>query len=247
MSNNLKHRLQQAISQNEFVLFCQHISSIDKVSREETFVEILVRHEDEERNLVPPGAFLPWLEQEGLAAQFDRWVIGHVIAWYKAKGRNRPIRFSINVAAATLCDQTLPHFLADQLSLGSGRILCFEPQQGDVIELANQVRPIADSLRSLGCRIALGSLGPDIVSLEAIKSVPVDYAKIHRSLIRRLKEDDDAVRKVRSLNRLCQGVGIETIAEFVEDLETLPVLESIGINYVQGFAISKPIRLESLE
>ena len=108
--NNPRQRLDQAFKRNEFILYQQRIAPLQD-GHKTTFIEVLVRHQDEERHLTPPGAFLPVLEHYGMMPALDRWVTRRALEWYAPRAAERAIRFSINVAPQTLCDPTMATFM----------------------------------------------------------------------------------------------------------------------------------------
>lgn len=243
--DNPRERLAQAFARDEFILFCQGIYPVAAGSSERTLLEVLVRHQDEEKHLTAPGAFLPVLEYYDMMPQLDRWVIQRSIEWHRTKAGERPMRFFINVSPRTLADPSLPAFVKDQLGLNrvGADILCFELPEADLLAHGDAIKPVVKSLQAQGCSIAIGSVGRQSVSFKAIQSVAPAYLKIDGGLVRELNRDPVAVAKAGALNRVCQGVGIRTVAEFVEDDETLAKLKTIGVNYAQGFGISRPAPL----
>jgi EAL domain-containing protein (putative c-di-GMP-specific phosphodiesterase class I) len=246
--DNPRQRLAQAFSRDEFILYHQGIWPVAAEDSARTFVEVLVRHQDEERNLTPPGEFLPIIEYVGMLPDLDRWVVRRVLEWYKAEAHGRSLRFSLNADALTLSDPDLPEYVADHLSRNelAGDIMCFEIPEIELLARADAIRPVLKALQQLGCRIAIGSVGRQSVSFKAIQSVAADYVKIDGALIRELSRDKVAHGKVNAINRVCQSAGIETVAEFVEDAETLDKLKAIGVNYAQGYGLSPPAPLSDL-
>lgn len=109
------------------------------------------------------------------------------------------------------------------------------------------MRPVAQALQALGCRIAIGSVGRQPVSFKLIHAIGAHYVKIDGALVRELHRDAVALAKVQALHRVCRTVGMRTIAEFVEEPETIEKLRAIGVDYAQGFGISKPAPLAELE
>ena len=246
--DNPRQRLADAFGRDEFILYHQGIWPVSAEDSTQTFVEILVRHQDEERNLTPAGQFLPVIEYFGMLPELDRWVVRHLLEWYKVEGRGQSLRFSLNADALTLSDPELPGYVADHLTRNdsAGDILCFEIPESELLACAEKVCPVMKALQQLGCRIAIGSVGRQSVSFKAIQAIAANFVKIDGALIRELTRDKVADGKVRAINRVCQSVGIETVAEFVEDAETLDRLKVIGVNYAQGYGLSRPAPLSDL-
>ena len=246
--NNPRQRLAQAFDRDEFILYQQ---SIRPVARESAFdtVEILIRHQDEEKHLTPPGAFLPLLEYYEMMPLLDQWVTRHVLRWSQGQKRAKPLRFFINTALGTLTDVHFAQFVRDQLSAAgvSGEALCYEVPENHVLEHGEAVRPVARALQGLGCATAVGSVGRQSVSFKPIQAIAANYVKFDGSLVREIHRDPVAHAKAQAVNRVCQLAGIRTVAEFVEEEETLEKLRGIGVDYAQGFGISRPGPLSALE
>lgn len=245
---NPRQRLAEAFSRDEFILYSQRIWPVAAEDSASAFVEVLVRHQDEERNLAPPGEFLPVVEYLGMLPELDRWVLRNVLDWYKAAARGRSLRFSLNADGSTLSDPQLPDYVAEQLrrSACAGEILCFEIPEIELLARADAIHPVVKALQKLGCRIAVGSVGRQSVSFKAIQSISANLVKIDGGLIREISRDRVAHGKVSAINRACQLVGIETVAEFVENIETMDELKAIGVNYAQGYGLSLPAPLSDL-
>jgi EAL domain-containing protein (putative c-di-GMP-specific phosphodiesterase class I) len=246
--NNPRQRLDRAFKHNEFILYQQRIEPLQEGHRT-TFVEVLVRHQDEERHLTPPGAFLPALEYYGMMPTLDRWVSRRVLEWYAPRAKGRAIRFSINVVPQTLSDPAMATFVKALLKkhhVPAGT-LCFETPDSHLAAHGEAMRPVAQALQALGCRIAIGSVGRESVSFKQIHAIGANFVKVDGALVREMHRDEVAVAKVRALHRVCHAAGMQTVAEFVEEPDTLGKLRSIGVNFAQGFGISKPAPLADME
>jgi len=101
-------------------------------------------------------------------------------------------------------------------------------------------------LRQLGCSIAVGAVGRQTISFKAIQTVSANFVKLDGALVRELHRDPVALAKAQAISRVCQSAHIRTIAEFVEEQETLERLRAIGVDYAQGFGISRPAPLADL-
>jgi Amt family ammonium transporter len=102
------------------------------------------------------------------------------------------------------------------------------------------------AVKTAGCKTALAGFGRDRVSVGLLKSLPIDYVKIDGSMILPMLRDSVAISKVITINRIAKEHGMITVAEMVEDLETETKLREIGVDYVQGFGISRPKPLSML-
>ena len=240
--DNPRQRLAKAFKRDEFILYQQRIERLERRERDTLFVEVLVRHQDEERHLTPPGAFLPVLEYYNMMPMLDRWVMRRVVEWYTSEAHDTAIRFSVNVAPQTLLDPALVPFVRALLKKHHAPegTLCFETPDSTLVAHGSAMGPVVRGLQSLGCRIAIGSVGRQSVSFKLIHGIGAAYVKIDGGLVRELHRDGVAFAKIGALHRVCRSAGMETVAEFVEEPETIAKLKAIGVDYAQGFGISKP-------
>lgn len=242
--SNPQQRLMQAFRCDEFILYHQPIRPVAR-ERTHDLMEVLVRHQDEEKHLTPPGAFLPVLEYHGMLPMLDEWVTRRFIRWYRENAKQRRIRCFVNVAGATLREPRFAVAVRELLREQAvpGEVLCFEVQEGELLSHTQEIRPTIRALQEAGCNIAVGSVGRQSVSFKSIQAVAARYVKLDGSLVRELHRDPVALAKARAINRVCHMAGMETVAEFVEEPETLEALRSIDVDYAQGFGISRPAPL----
>jgi PAS domain S-box-containing protein len=235
-----------AIKRGDFRLFCQLITPIIADSGEADHYEILVRLIEEEEGMMPPGAFFPLAEKYGLMLHLDRWVVQHVTEW--ASPQNSPDEkrldstFFINVSGTTIADPGFPEFL--QLTLMeygvSGNVLCFEIPDSELASRPQLVAEFARRIRECGCCVAISGFGKDRISFDLIRGFQVEFLKIDGSIIFDILRDPVAAAKVTAINRVAKLIGVKTIAELVESEETIVKLREIGIDFAQGFGISRP-------
>jgi len=107
-------RITEAIENGEFKLYCQKIAAIQASGSSTAHYEILIRMSEEENNLMPPGSFLPLVDQFGMMPKLDRWIINYIIQWLSAHMDANTV-FYLNIARDTLRDRTLPEFISEQL------------------------------------------------------------------------------------------------------------------------------------
>lgn len=245
-------RIRMAIENGEFSLFCQLITPLSADSGDAGHYEILVRLMEEEEGMIPPGRFFPLAEKHGLMPHLDRWVVQHVTEWIalqksqqgqNPQGEQRGSSiFFINVSGATITDPGFPEFL--QLTLLEhgvpGTALCFEIPDSELASRTAEVAEFARQVRQCGCRVALSSFGRDRVLFDLIRGFQVEFLKIDGSLILDILHDPVKLAKVTAINRVAKKIGVKTIAELVESEETIANLREIGIDFAQGFGISRP-------
>ncbi len=238
-------RIITAIEQGEFRLFCQLIAPLPLGHGGAEHYEILIRLQEEEEGLLPPGAFFPLAERHGLMPYLDRWVIQHVLAWSASHG-SKDSMFFINLAAATQGDPEFPGFLKTILQeyeapAGS---LCFEVTDTELAQRGENAAEFIRQVRACGCRVALSGFGRDNVSFDRIRGFRVDFIKIDGSLILGLLRDPVSLAKVSSIDHVAKKIGVRTVAELVESDDLIAKLGELGIDYAQGFGISRPRALE---
>ncbi len=235
-----------AIEKNEFSLFCQQIAPLAAQGSPAEYLEILVRLMEEEKSMMPPGAFFPLAEKHGMLAQLDRWVVQQVAervslqvqqnAWQEGSA------FFINVAEATIVDRSFPDYLeVTLLEYGiPGNALCFEVANTVLGVRRNEVAEFAQRVRQQRCQVALSGFGRDKVSFDLIRGFQVEYLKIDGSVILNMLRDPVQLAKVTAINKVAKQIGVRTIAEFVENGEITARLKDVGIDLAQGFGISQP-------
>lgn len=237
--------IRRAIENGEFRLFCQLITPVAVDSGGAEYYEILVRLMAEEEGMIPPGMFFPLAEKHGFMSNLDRWVVQHVTKWAARQksdaGKQGTILF-INVSEATIVDPGFPEFLKlTLLEYGvMGKALCFEIPDLELVSRTADVVEFARQVRQCGCRVALSGFGRDKVSFDLIRGIEVEFLKIDGGTILGILQDPVKLAKVTAVNRVAKKVGVKTIAEMVENEETVEKLKEIGIDFAQGFGISRP-------
>ena len=244
--NDVSSRIMAAIEKGEFRLFCQLISPLAVNSGAAEHYEILVRLMEEEEGMMPPGEFFPLAEKYGLMPHLDRWVVQHVAEC--ASRQNSPDKkrdrsmFFINMSAATIGDPGFPEFL--QLTLLEygvpGAALCFEIPNSELASRTSVVAEFARRVRQCGCRVALSGFGRDRILFDLIRGFQVEFLKIDGSLIFNMLRDPADLAKITTINRVAKNIGVKTVAELVESEESIAKLREIGIDFAQGFGISRP-------
>lgn len=235
-----------AIQGGEFQLYCQLISPLPIASGETAHYEILIRLIEEEGSMMPPGAFFPLAEKDGLMPYLDRWVVRHVMEWAaKQSGRDTDSIFFINVAAATIGDPEFTSFLQSTLAelRMPGSVLCFEVPELDLATRSNSVAEFIRRVRDCGCRVALSGFGRNMALFDQIRGFQVDFLKIDGTTIINMLSNPVDLAKVVSIDRVAKKIGVKTVAELVESDEIVAKLGEIGIDFAQGFGISRPRRL----
>jgi EAL domain-containing protein (putative c-di-GMP-specific phosphodiesterase class I) len=236
-----RERLAKAFARNEFLLYGQSIEKLQPGGDTRTHIEIYVRLRDEERNIVSPGTFLPILEHYKLGSKLDQYVLRRALVWHRGNKRHVAFMLHINLCQGTLVDLEFPSFVVAELKatgLG-GDSLCFE-----IPEVNGPGDPLtcefAKRLRAAGCSIAVGVHRPDHVTFQPAKDFAADFIKIDGSLTKDVMSKKGPAARLHALTRACRAFGIQAVAQHVEDRGTLTMLNDLGVDYAQGYGISRP-------
>jgi len=237
-------RIQKALEHDQLEIYCQRIVPVGRSSEGVSHVEVLVRMIDENGETIAPGAFIPAAERYNLMSELDRWVINHTFAWLSKNSRKMAqLITTINISGQSLGDEGFLDYLIAMLSNYdiAPNSICFEiTETAAVANLGSAVNFIKD-LKSLGCKFALDDFGSGMSSFAYLKNLPVDYLKIDGSLVKDIATDVVNFSMVEAINQVGRVMGLQTIAEFVENQAILDKLEQIGVDYAQGFGIARPV------
>lgn len=226
-------------------LFCLYSQPIRKVGggTEQFFYELLIRMMDGDQ-VIPPARFLQAAEKFRLGIRVDQWVINHAFAWL-ARNPEHTARLGhcgINISAESLATDSLIDYIVDKFRAYeiSPDKICIEVTETAAVKNLEQANDNLGRLKRLGCRIALDDFGTGMSSFNYLKQLDIDYLKIDGAFIRNIRNNPVDFAMVSAIKDVGKVMGIQTIAEFVEDEETLSILGLIGIDYAQGYGIGKP-------
>ena len=232
-----REQINQALLDDAFELHYQPIHDIraGRVTRYET----LVRMRDTRGELVFPDHFIPVAEQSGQIHQIDRWVIAKTIAQLD---RYSDLVLSVNLSGRVLDDPSLLAWFHDELSNSGIDPAHLVVEITETAAVANVQDAIAfmREIKALGCRFALDDFGSGFSSFTYLKQLPVDIVKIDGAFIQNLATSGDDQLFVKALTDVAKGLGKITVAEFVENAETLALLRAFGVDYAQGYYIGRP-------
>ena len=242
--------ISKALDKNEFTLLFQPITKVNSTTETWNHFEVLIRMHGKTNTLIAPNRFLPTAERYNLINKIDRWVF---LACIKKLNENKELykyvnTLSINISGATLCEPTFRKYVISifkKFNVPADKI-CFEITETVAVSNIIEANNFIDTLRSLGCKFALDDFGTGFSSFDNLKNLSVDYVKIDGSFIKSINSNPVDHEMVDALHKIANLMNIETIAEFVESQEILDTLNEIGINYAQGYVISKPLHLHEL-
>jgi diguanylate cyclase (GGDEF)-like protein/PAS domain S-box-containing protein len=237
-------KIVRALEEDRFCLYYQAIAPV-RSATSETHYELLIRMKDEEGKLLPPIAFIPAAERYNLMPKIDRWVIATFFKHYRCIVNNLSATtsiFSINLCGASFSDERFFDFLQEQFDWHqiSPKKICFEITETLAITNLSKAINFITQLKEIGCQFALDDFGTGMSSLAYLKNLPVDYLKIDGHFIKNIVEDPINSAMVEGINRIGHIMGLQTIAEFVENDAILEKLKSLEIDYAQGYGIGKP-------
>ncbi|MCH7881582.1 MAG: EAL domain-containing protein [Proteobacteria bacterium] len=241
-------RIDQALEDDRFCLYAQPIVALD--GGKQRHYELLLRMLDEQGKIIPPGAFLPAAERYNLIEKLDLWVLNHACAFLaEPPAFVEQIDFvSINLSGPSLTNKEFLETILRNFSeyrVSPGKI-CFEITETVAVSNLESAASFISTLQQVGCRFALDDFGSGLSSFGYLKRLPVDYLKIDGMFVKGIVDDPIDYAMVRSINEIGQLMGMQTIAEFVENDEIRAKLKTIGVNYGQGYALGKPQPLEEL-
>jgi len=241
-------KIHSALDSERLTLHSQSIIPLDNSSNLPPHREVLVRLYDEDRILIPPGAFIPAAERYNLMPAVDRWVITSSCKYMAKLLEDKALEFfilNINLSGTSFMEEGFCEFAAKQLeqyAIPPERI-CFEVTETATIANLDEALNFINRLRDIGCKFALDDFGSGLSSFGYLKHLPVDYLKIDGEFIKDILNDPIHSAMVEAINQVGHIMNIKTIAEFVEDEATLLHLKKIGIDYAQGYHIDKPTEL----
>jgi EAL domain-containing protein (putative c-di-GMP-specific phosphodiesterase class I) len=235
-----------ALQRDRFVLYCQPIVHVSSPHSEQRFFEVLVRFRDEEEGLLPPGSFIPVLQEAGLMPLLDRWVITKTIAKLKSMGPDRLTgsdpHFSINLSSDTLSDPDFTEFVSRQLA--GARVeaerLMLEIPVHTAAEQPEAFEALVSKLTELGCAVAVSGVSQTDVPMGRLRELGVRYVKFNGASTLRANPNEESVARLGELGETCRNLGIKVIVESVEWDGALDFLDSMRIEFAQGFAIAAP-------
>jgi len=238
-------RLRDAIDNDQLVLYGQSIFPLGNDSPHPAMCELLVRMLDAEGRVVPPMTFIPAAERFNLMFDLDTWVIGAAFRQLSELWRSCPDDrriFTINLSGQSLDHPDLGlaiRQLEQKYAIDPHRI-CFEITETSVIANMDRALELMDQLRRRGFLFALDDFGTGLSSFAYLKKLPVDYLKIDGEFVRDILQDPVDKAMVDTIKRIGGVLGMTTIAEAIEDAETLQLLTAMGIDYGQGYHLAKP-------
>jgi len=241
-TRDLVETLRQALKEGRIRPFFQPIFD----ARSETLFayETLARLHQPDGSTLSAGAFIETIEKYGLGRELDRAVIGQALHVLKARidAGLPPVKLFINLSAQELQGRGVIGY-AEHLCAELGippNTLVFELLERDAIGDMTQTRSFISSLRNKGFLFAIDDFGSGYNSFHYLRELSFDYVKIDGAFVRNILNSHIDRSLVRNLTHLCQDIGIEVVAEFVESEPLWQTLRGFGMNYGQGYHLGLP-------
>jgi diguanylate cyclase (GGDEF)-like protein/PAS domain S-box-containing protein len=234
-------RVREATERGLFLLVSQPVIDLETGAAAQH--ELLLRMRGEGGDVVQPAAFLATAERFGLIQGVDRWVTQQAVRLIAAANREgRSLVLEVNISDRTMGDANFAAEVGRELT-SSGidpASIIFEIKETATVADVEQARRFARALTQLGCRVALDDFGAGHASFYYLKHLPISLLKIDGEFIRELPRTPADQLIVKALVDVCKGMGIQTVAEFVGDDETVATLRQCGVDYGQGYHLGPP-------
>lgn len=231
-------RIRSALDESRLVVYSQPIVDLETggVARE----ELLVRMVDPHGDRIPPASFLPAAERFGLIHEIDLVVLTKAIELVEGG-----TAVAVNVSVRTLTDPRYLIALEEALAAGSAPDrFNFEITETAAVANMSDAQEFARRIRELGCSLSLDDFGTGFSSFTYLKHIPAQFLKIDIEFIRELEKNPADQQLVEAIVSIAHGLGQKTVAEGVEDEETLATVRRLGVDYAQGFHLGRPEPIE---
>jgi EAL domain-containing protein (putative c-di-GMP-specific phosphodiesterase class I)/GGDEF domain-containing protein len=232
----VKH-IKAALMENRFRLVQQPIAALGGGERK--IYDMAIRMLDTQGKEVLPSEFLPAAARNDLLKNIDRWVIGASLSFVS---KRKPDLAFVRVSRDSALDAALPQWMEMQLKsthAESGR-LCLQVTEEVATLHPQQTLALANSVRSRGMKFALEHFGAGSESLQLIETLPLDFVKIDGALMQGLTDSLELQQKVKALVEAAARKKIQTVAERIEDANTMAVVWQLGVQYIQGYFVHSP-------
>jgi sensor c-di-GMP phosphodiesterase-like protein len=238
--------IERALAADEFIPYYQPI--VDISSARLLGAEVLVRWRKPDGTIVPPGAFVPLLEQSGLILDMTRKLMRRVRDEISTAYGTRPhLSVSFNITAQHFARETLVEEVQQAFGQGSVRLsqVVLELTERQPLQNMTATRRVIAALQGLGCRVALDDVGTGHSGLSSILKLGVDIIKIDKLFIDSLGNEQNSATIIETLVDLARNMRMNVIAEGVEDFQQVAELRARGISSAQGYLFAPPLPSQS--
>ncbi|UCG73318.1 MAG: EAL domain-containing protein [Chromatiales bacterium] len=239
--------VREAIDQERLLLLGQPIRSL-KSDEPFQYQEVLVRMLDKQGRLVEPREFISAAERYQLMKELDRWVVSSSLRSLRDSGMTQasdPVRMAINLSGQSLGDERFLVFVREQIEATgvAPELICFEITETVAVANLQRAQAFMHALKGMGCRFSLDDFGTGLSSFAYLKLFPVDTLKIDGSFVRDLADNKVSQSVVAAISEVARVMELETVAEFVQDDNSLELLRDLGVHWGQGYLLGEPAPL----
>jgi multidomain signaling protein FimX len=201
--------------------------------------DVLVRMVDPQGKEVLPSEFMAAAERNDLLKNIDRWVVGASLSF---AAQRKPGCLFVRLSRETAKDATFVDWLDNHVrsSRADPQRLCFQVTEQTSSQYLTQIKALSEALRTRGFRFAIEGFGSGRDPHGMLASVQLDFIKIDGAIIQGLTGDPQLQQRVRAMVEVATRAQIQTIAERVEDANTMAVLWQIGVQFIQGYFVNEP-------
>jgi diguanylate cyclase (GGDEF)-like protein/PAS domain S-box-containing protein len=246
---SLENQLRQAIDKGEFVLHYQ--PKVNLVTGKLTGAEALIRWNDPQTGLVPPGRFIPVLEETGLIHEVGRWAVQTAVDDYlRWRAAGLPaVRIAVNVSPLQLRSRAFIEEIRSAIGIDAHAADGLELEITENLIMEDMKHSIASlqAIRAMGVSIAIDDFGTGFSSLSYLARLPVDTLKIDRSFVVDMTSGPQGLALVSTVITLAHALKLKVVAEGVETEEQSRLLRVLGCDEMQGYLFSKPVPGETFE
>ena len=240
----LVSNVRDAILADRLTLLAQPIRPL-KGPAEKQYFEVLVRMLNDAGDQLEPSEFLSAAERYQLMEDLDRWVVDHSLKLLQQAQLNypgAPVRLAINLYGQSLSSESFLGFVEHTIQEFSAppRLLCFEVTESVAVSNMQRAQNFMHALRKLGCHFSLDDFGTGLSSFAYLKLFPVDTLKIDGSFVRDVAINRVSQSVVAAISEVARVMGLETVAEFVQDEASLRLLRDLGVTWGQGYHLGEP-------
>ena len=245
----LENQLRQALDNEEFVLHYQ--PKVNLASGKLTGAEALIRWNDPRTGLVPPGRFIPILEETGLIYEVGRWALRKAIEDYlRWRAAGLPaVRIAVNVSPLQLRNRGFIAEIEQAIGIDAHAAAGLELEITESLIMEDVKHSIASlqAIRAMGVTIAIDDFGTGFSSLSYLSKLPVDTLKIDRSFVIDMTAGPEGLALVSTIINLAHSLKLKVVAEGVETEEQSRLLRLLNCDEMQGYLFSKPVPAEIFE
>ncbi|CCK74318.1 MAG: bifunctional diguanylate cyclase/phosphodiesterase [Oleispira antarctica] len=247
---SLESALHHALERQELSL--QYQPQIRVSNKQFIGTEVLLRWTHETLGSISPVVFIPVLEETGLINKVGEWVLASSCRqhqeWIEKGALPSDAKLSVNLSPRQFRQRDLADRIVQILDITGMKpqLLTLEITEGVLMDNLQQGIDILGRLREIGVSIAIDDFGTGYSSLAYLKDLPIDYLKIDRVFVKDIVDDKNDAAIANSIIALAHNLGMEVIAEGVEDHNVLGVLQAFGCDHYQGFFFSRPVDPEKI-